>query len=93
MIDQENTGTPGAVLFKNPRGGVLSWGIFGLAALYAIIALVTFELTMVLGIPIVLLASTAEILPEERIRTAGMLRIMTLGYMLLVAPSIYLVYS
>ena len=92
-MNRENARSTGAVLFKNPRGGVLSWGIFGLAILYAIIALVTIELTMVLGIPIVLLASTAEILPEDWIRAAGMLRLTTLGYMLVVAPSIYLVFS
>jgi hypothetical protein len=89
-MSAENTDSPTLThgFFREPRGGRLSWALLGLAVSYAVVVPNVYPFTIV-AVPFVLLFPVAELLPEDRVRLAGILRVLGFVYLLLV-PVVYL---
>lgn len=74
-----------AEFLREPHGGRVAAVLAAVAVLYAVYAVVTTTSWMVVSAPVLLLLAGAEVLPAERLRVAGALRIVGFLY-LVVTP-------
>ena len=77
------------MFYRDPRRGKISWIVFAVALLYSVVAIGLGSTAMMLGIPIALLGTIPELLPQEKKRTAGYLRMAAFVYLFL-TPILYL---
>ena len=75
-------------LYDEPRQGLFSWILLGLAVAYSVVVPLYYPYTVVF-VPFVLLFTVAEVLPTDRTRIAVAFRVVGLVYMVLTPVIFY----